>query len=216
MSTRNKSDKIRSIDEALKKIINDTLQKFINETLKNSIETSIAETLNNYIDNSVNIEDPKQIIRVYYKNTVAIQENSAAVQRLYEKFEQNIEKILIEQRQKNGELKRKIQDWEQAAIDFFQLLERAIEYDRSENKQSIEKILSEFERTVINLGLERINPQQNESLNEKFHEAVTEEESNYPPGNILKCTSWGYRIGDNVIKKAKVVVAKPPTNKKQN
>ena len=152
----------KSSDKTLQQSINETLQKFINETLKTSIESSIIQTLNNYIHTSVELDDPKQIIRAYYKNTSAIQENSATVQQLYEKFEQNLEKILIEQRQKNGELQRKVQNWEQAAVDFFSLLERAIDCEPNENQQLIEKILSEFERTVINLGLERIIPQDNE------------------------------------------------------
>ncbi|MBR8833689.1 MAG: nucleotide exchange factor GrpE [Stigonema ocellatum SAG 48.90 = DSM 106950] len=209
MISRKSSDKSsRNIDEILRESINDTLQNFIDQKLKNSIETSIVESLANYIATSIDIDDPKQIIRAYYKNTVAIQENSATVQELHDKVKQYLDKILIEQRQKDGERERKIQAWEQAAINFFILLERA--YETDENKRSIEKILSEFERIVINVGLERIIPQHDELLNEKFHEAVEEEESDILPGNILKCTGWGYRIGDNVIHKAKVVVAKAP------
>jgi molecular chaperone GrpE (heat shock protein) len=58
--------------------------------------------------------------------------------------------------------------------------------------------------------MERIIPQPNESLNENFHEAIAEEESNIIPGNIVKCVSWGYKIGDRMIEKAKVIVAKSP------
>ncbi len=211
MISRKSSDKnSRNIDETLRQSVNDILQKFIDEKLNNSIETSIVEALNNYIATSIDLDDPKQIVRVYYKNTAAIQENSSAVQELHNKVKQYLDKILIEQRQKDGELLRKIQAWEQAAIEFFRMLERAIDCETDENKRSIEKILSEFERTVINLGLERIIPQHNESLNEKFHEAVEEEESDIVPGNILRCAGWGYRIGDNIIQKAKVVVAKAP------
>ncbi|NMG20797.1 nucleotide exchange factor GrpE [Brasilonema bromeliae] len=45
-------------------------------------------------------------------------------------------------------------------------------------------------------------------MHENFHEAIDEEESDIIPGNIVKCISWGYRIGDKVLEKAKVVVAK--------
>jgi len=211
MNTKKPSDKnLRNLDEIIQQSINNILQKFIDEHLRNAIENSIVETLNNYIAASIDIEDPKQIIRVYYKNTVAIQENSTAVQELHDKVKQYLDKILIEQRQKDGELQRKIQAWEQASIDFFGLLERAIDCENNENRRLIEKILSEFERTVFNLGLERIIPQHDESLNEKFHEAVEEEKSDVLPGNILRCIGWGYRIGDNVFQKAKVVVAKAP------
>ena len=211
MNTKKPSEKnLRNLDEIIQQSVHNTLQKFIDEHLRNSIENSIVETLNNYIAASIDIEDPKQIIRTYYKNTVAVQENSTAVQELHDKVKQYLDKILIEQRQKDGELQRKILAWEQAAIDFFGLLERAIDCENHENRRSIEKILSEFERTVFNLGLERIIPQYDESLNEKFHEAVEEEESDLVLGNILRCIEWGYRIGENVFQKAKVVVAKTP------
>ncbi|MBD2770944.1 nucleotide exchange factor GrpE [Iningainema tapete] len=212
MSTKKTSDKtLKSLDEALRQSINETLQTFINENLKKSIESSITETLENYINNTINIDDPKQIIRVYYKNTAAIQENSTIIQQLYEKFEQTIEKTLIEQRQKNGENQRKIQNWEQSAIDYFQILERAIENETTENKKTIEKLLSEYEQTVKNQGLEPIKPKHNEPPNEKIHQITSEQQSEITPGNIIKCTNWGYRIGERIIQKAKVIIATPPT-----
>ncbi|GEM_PF-3420794 len=214
MNSKKSSEKnLRDLEEIIQQSINDILQKFIDEKLKDSIEVSIREVLTDYIVNSIDIDDPKQIIRVYYKNTAAIQENSNAVQKLHDIIKQYLDKILIEQRQKDGELTRKISAWEQAAVDFFILLERAIDCESDDNRRSIERIVSEFERTVINLGLERIIPHNDEPLNEKFHEAVEEEESDTLLGNILRCSNWGYRIGDNVIQKAKVVIAKAPTEK---
>jgi molecular chaperone GrpE (heat shock protein) len=205
---------LQNFDEILRETIHETLQKIIDEKLKNHIETSIVETFNKYI------EEQKKLQRTYYTNTNAILDNSIAVKELYDKLEQtlaeldnfrnSVEKMLMEQRQINGELQRKINHWEQAATEFFCLLERAVDYETDENTRLINRILDGFARIVMNVGMERIIPQPNESLNENFHEAIAEEESNMIPGNIVKCVSWGYKIGDKMIEKAKVVVAKSP------
>ena len=205
---------LQNFDEILRETIHETLQKIIDENLKNHIETSIVETFNKYI------EEQKKLQRTYYTNTNAILDNSIAVKELYDKLEQtlaeldnfrnSVEKMLMEQRQINGELQRKINHWEQAATEFFCLLERAVDYETDENTRLINRILDGFARIVMNVGMERIIPQPNESLNENFHEAIAEEESNMIPGNIVKCVSWGYKIGDKMIEKAKVVVAKSP------
>lgn len=205
---------LQNFDEILRETIHETLQKIIDENLKNHIETSIVETFNKYID------EQKKLQRTYYTNTNAILDNSIAVKELYDKLEQTLaeldnfrnsmEKMLMEQRQINGELQRKINHWEQAATEFFCLLERAVDYETDENTRLINRILDGFARIVMNVGMERIIPQPNESLNENFHEAIAEEESNIIPGNIVKCVSWGYKIGDKMIQKAKVVVAKSP------
>jgi molecular chaperone GrpE (heat shock protein) len=205
---------LQNFDEILRETIHETLQKIIDENLKNHIETSIVETFNKYID------EQKKLQRTYYTNTNAILDNSIAVKELYDKLEQtlaeldnfrnSVEKMLMEQRQINGELQRKINHWEQAATEFFCLLERAVDYETDENTRLINRILDGFAGIVMNVGMERIIPQPNESLNENFHEAIAEEESNIIPGNIVKCVSWGYKIGDKMIEKAKVVVAKSP------
>ncbi|ARV58468.1 nucleotide exchange factor GrpE [Nostocales cyanobacterium HT-58-2] len=213
MNSKNSNNKkMQNLDETFPPSITETLHNFIDNTLKNHIKNSIVETLNQYVD------EQKKLQRAYYTNTNAILDNSTAIKELYNKLEQTqgqledfkncVEKMLIEQRQKNGELQRKIHHWEQAATDFFHILERAEDYETDENKKIINRILDEFNGIVINLGMERIIPQPDESLNERFHEVVDEEESEMTPGNIVRCISWGYKIGDKMIEKAKVVVAK--------
>jgi molecular chaperone GrpE (heat shock protein) len=204
---------LQNFDEILRETIQENLQKIIDESLNKHIENCILETFNKYI------EEQKKLQRTYYTNTNAILDNSTAVKELYDKLEQtlgelddfrnSVEKMLIEQRQINGELQRKINHWEQAATEFFCLLERAVDYETDENTRLINRILDGFARIVMNLGMERIIPQPDESLNEKFHEAIDEEESNITPGNIVRCVNWGYKIGDKMIEKAKVVVASP-------
>ena len=165
-------------------------------------------------------EELKKLGREYYRNTTAIQDNSAAVKELHETLSQkkgelgeirkNIEEILIKQRQETGNLRREVEDWQRAAIEFFRMLERALDYEKNAaNRQLIEKITSEFSRSVTTLGLERIMPQADEAIEEKLHEAVGEEESaSVQSGNITRCITWGYRIGANVIERALVIIAK--------
>ncbi|WP_017317532.1 nucleotide exchange factor GrpE [Mastigocladopsis repens] len=213
-SKKNNNKNFQNLDEPLRQSINEALHKFLDENLKKHIENSLEETMNKYI------EEQKKLQRAYYTNTNAILDNSSAIKELYDKLEQtlgelddfrnSVEKMLMEQRQKNGELQRKIHHWEQATTEFFRLLERAVDYETDENRRLINRILDGFAHTVMDLGMERIIPQADESLNESFHEAVDEEESDIIPGNIVRCVSWGYRIGDKLLEKAKVVVAKSP------
>src|ERR671932_619605 len=100
---------LQNFDEILRQTIQENLQKIIDESLKTHIENSIVETLNKYID------EQKKLQRTYYTNTNAIIDNSTAVKELYDKLEKtlgelddfrnSVEKMLIEQRQINGELK---------------------------------------------------------------------------------------------------------------
>ncbi len=179
------------------------------------------ESIVEYINS---LEDIKNLNRLSYKNTNAIQENTAAIEEFnknlqktrkdIEQLKYSLDEMLIYQRQQNGILKREIEEWEQTAVDYFRLLERAIDYEADGNQSLLQKILDEFARIAAVRGLERIIPEANQTLNEKLHEAVDiEESSEISPGNIIKCKGWGYRVGSHVIEKAKVVIANiPATN----
>ncbi|NMG20796.1 hypothetical protein [Brasilonema bromeliae] len=163
MNFSQNNQNFQELDKILRQSINDTLQKFLDENLKNHIETSVKEFLNKYVD------EQKKIQRLYYTKTNAIIDNTTASQELYHKLEQTLEELdslknsvenmLMEQRQKNGELQRKINCWEQSAIDFFRLLERAVDYETDERRLLINRILYGFNDLVNNLGIERIIPQ---------------------------------------------------------
>ncbi|KAB8335257.1 nucleotide exchange factor GrpE [Scytonema tolypothrichoides VB-61278] len=212
MTLSHNNKDFQELDIFLRQSINDSLQNFLDENLKKHIDIFIKESFNQYVD------EHRKIQRAYYTNTNAILDHLAAIKELYEKLEQTLEEVdslknsvenmLMEQRQKNGELQRKINCWEQSAIDFFRLLERAVDYETDERRLLINRILYGFNDLVKDFGIERIIPQENDYLHERFHEAIDEEESDIITGNIVKCISWGYRIGDKVLEKAKVVVAK--------
>jgi molecular chaperone GrpE (heat shock protein) len=212
MNLSHNNKDFQELDIFLRQSINENLQNFINENLKKHIDISIKESFNQYLD------EQRKIQRASYTNTNAILDNIAAIKELYEKLEQTLgeldslknstENMLMDLRQKNGELQRKINCWEQSSVEFFRLLERAYDYETDEHRLLINRLLYGFNDLVQKLGIDRIIPQANDFLHESFHEAIDEEQSDIITGNIVRCISWGYRIGDKVLEKAKVVVAK--------
>lgn len=166
------------------------------------------------------VEELRRFSREYYKNTATIQEGSAAVEQLYSSLgdssdqllnlQRSLDDILIQQRQENGNYKREIEQWLNASISFFKLLERAMVYEENaENLATIEKLTGEFGRIFSNRGLERIIPSVNEPFDDRLHEAIGETESaDVGAGNILQCEGWGYRWGSHVIERSAVIIVK--------
>ncbi|OLP19992.1 nucleotide exchange factor GrpE [Leptolyngbya sp. 'hensonii'] len=166
------------------------------------------------------LEDLRKLGREYYKNTSAIQDNSALVERLQAtiaqespallEVKQAMDELLIRQRQENANLKREVEDWVASVIHFFRLLERALIYEQGlDSRATLEKLLQEFAHTCSTRGLERILPVANDTLDARFHAVIGEEAvSEQPSGQILRCESWGYRLGSTVIERAKVVITR--------
>lgn len=108
------------------------------------------------------IDDLKRVGREYYNNTAAIQDNSASVEQLHNRIKQEIrsfvesnkslENLLIEVRQEKGNLQRELENWQESTIEFFQLLERALEQQNPDVQESLQKNLKEFERIVNKRG----------------------------------------------------------------
>ncbi|MTJ14622.1 nucleotide exchange factor GrpE [Anabaena sp. UHCC 0187] len=168
------------------------------------------------------IEELKRVGREYYRNTAAIEENSARVDKLHNGIEQeigeliesnkSIAKELMELRQEKGNCQRELNNWYKSAIDFFQTLERGLETEKNhERLEVIEKNIREFEMLFNNRGLYRIIPSINGKFDETQHEFKGEEiSSELEDGSILKCNRWGYRLGEKVLQPAAVILAKKP------
>ncbi|MBD2434367.1 MULTISPECIES: nucleotide exchange factor GrpE [Fischerella] len=199
------------------------------EEFKKSIQEEILKELNKSIKNG------------HYQNNIIVQENTSSAKELKESLletrgfmeetlnsqiqEMKIQlKEIMDQRQELGNLRRKIEGWQDFAVDFLKYMERTLELlpnSNSENEQYsqqlISKVLKDFEKHVyLNFGLERISPSPGDDLDENLHQAVEEKESTeVQPGKILDCKEWGYRINGELYqdKRAKVILAKPPEQK---
>jgi molecular chaperone GrpE len=94
-------------------------------------------------------------------------------------------------------------------------LERAIEHATQQSGSSpivegvqlvLRQFLSAFERldvTPVEAAGQPFDP--------NLHEAISQAESDQPPGTVVQVLQRGYRSGDRLLRPALVVVAKPPT-----
>jgi molecular chaperone GrpE len=72
----------------------------------------------------------------------------------------------------------------------------------------LRQFLSAFERldvTPIDAGGQAFDP--------NLHEAISQMESELPPGTVVQVLQRGYRAGDRLLRPALVVVAKAPAAK---
>jgi len=68
-------------------------------------------------------------------------------------------------------------------------------------------IQKQLEETLASIGLQPIKTE-GQKFDATRHEAVGEEESDKPPGTILKEVQTGYEIGGKTARPAKVIIAK--------
>ena len=99
-------------------------------------------------------------------------------------------------------------------IPIYEHLKLAI--SNKQNKQSagedswadgIKNVIKQFQSVLKEHGVEEIKTV-GEKFNPNLHEAVQEQESESESGIIINEISGGYKMGDKVIKAAKVIVAK--------
>ena len=155
------------------------------------------------------------------KNQFAVEDNTVVAKELKEKFiavDKAIGELLIDQRQNNAKLGRELEDWQKAALEYLEAMERSIimltDYSNPTDKQIHERQMAEkavltFFKLFQPLGLEKIEPSPGDPLDDRLHEGYQEVETKtIPEGHIVASEGWGYRIGTQIRKRARVTVAK--------
>lgn len=93
-------------------------------------------------------------------------------------------------------------------FDYFQLATKAAA--ESDNLDAIRTgmnmIASEYQKALDELGITKINAV-GEIFNPEIHEAVAHEASELPEGTVIKAWNSGYRLGERLLRPAKVVVS---------
>lgn len=80
----------------------------------------------------------------------------------------------------------------------------------------VEMVRAEFERALGNQGVSAIKPQKGDEFDAGLHEAVTQQPSDeVEPGRIIESFQTGYKLGDRVLRPAKVVIATEPPSEKE-
>ncbi|MDZ8108074.1 MAG: nucleotide exchange factor GrpE [Nostoc sp. DedQUE12a] len=210
--------------------------KLLNQKVNSGSESGDIKREVNEFKESIKEEIIKElrqsIEKGHYLNTQTVGRNNSLVEELKESlletrgfmektFNSQIQEMntqLITQRQDLGNLQRKIESWQDFAVEFFQYMERTLEIvddsdskNEQSSKQIILKVVKDFEKYVNRLGLERISPSLGDDLDENFHKAIEERESiDVQAGKIIVCKEWGYRINGKLYeeKRAKVILAK--------
>lgn len=162
------------------------------ETTVVKYNSDIAEKLNE------NLSDTKKLI-----------EN-----KLSEQLQENTEQLkeLMKQRQQTGKLNEEIKAWQKIAVEFFESLERMLEIvNDTIEKETINKVVQDFELLVDKCALKRVNPSPKDPMNENLYQYKGDHETlEVPVGTVFKCTKWGYTIDGKLYenKRAEVILAK--------
>ena len=93
-------------------------------------------------------------------------------------------------------------------------LERAIEHASQAGTnpivEGVQLVLRQFTTAFERLDVTGIDAL-NQPFDPNLHEAISQQESDQPPGTIVQVLQRGYRSGDRLLRPALVVVAKAPS-----
>ncbi len=82
--------------------------------------------------------------------------------------------------------------------------------------EGMKMIRAEFDRAFADLGIERIDAT-GKDFDPNTQEAMSQEASDtVPAGKVIRQWSFGYKMGDRLLKPANVVVSSGPAEKKEN
>lgn len=96
-------------------------------------------------------------------------------------------------------------------------LERAIEHATAQAGtnpivEGVQLVLRQFTTAFERLDVNAIEAA-NQPFDPNLHEAISQQESDLPPGTVVQVLQRGYKIGDRLLRPALVVVAKPAAAK---
>src|SRR5262245_24487164 len=96
-------------------------------------------------------------------------------------------------------------------------LERAIEHASAQTGtnpivEGVQLVLRQFMTAFERLGVDPVDAA-GQPFDPNLHEAISQLESDQPPGTVVQVLQRGYRSGDRLLRPALVVVAKAPASK---
>lgn len=160
------------------------------------------------------LEEVRKLGREYYRNTSAIQENSAFVKELANEFlplKKPLDELLIERRQELMSVKSELTEWQKVAIRHVEYLYRSFNLDGIDEVQRMtyQKAANDYIRELKPLGFETIEPKIGDQFDEHFHECRQEVVSeDLSSGQIVSVEGVGFCLQGRCYKPAPVVIAK--------
>ena len=106
-----------------------------------------------------------------------------------------------------GETNFQLRNIEEALKDFNRALNQEDAYQ--EDTQGIQLIYNKLTETLKNQGLEELEVKIGDSFDSEIHEAISQipAQNDDQKGKVIDIIEGGYKLGDQVIKFPKVVVA---------
>lgn len=116
-------------------------------------------------------------------------------------------------RQDTAATAAKLDGWADAAVLFLEASEaqhqRATELDEN-YVRGVQGQTRTFEKIFDRVGFSVVRPTSGDDFDELLHAAAEEHETDeLPPGKVAECRAWGYKIGNHVLRRAEVVIARP-------
>lgn len=164
------------------------------------------------------LEEIRKLGREYYRNTSAIQENSATASKLNAELSdllvlrKPLEELLMHQRQENLNLRDEIDAWQKAIIRHFEYLDRSINLEGLDEvrRESYRKAARDLAVEFKPLGFEVLQPKPGQLFDEHFQEIRGEVESDLPMEYVVSVEGLGFCINGRCVKPVPVIVSKRP------
>ena len=174
-------------------------------------------------DVSTAISDLETVKREHARNRAVLEGAVHSMERLSDQLTDNIDRYqkialaqkriedqLINSRQEAGQASKRIEEWEQAAVEYLQSLERILSFPEIDGslRKATQRSVKDFVGLTRSLGFDLILPEKNSVLNEQDCIVVgSEVSSEVDSDRVVRCTSWGFRRNSGASIKAKVVLA---------
>jgi molecular chaperone GrpE len=81
-------------------------------------------------------------------------------------------------------------------------------------REGLKMIMNEYQKAMDELGVAKIDAL-GTAFNPELHEALAHEVSEDPEGKVIKQWNYGYKLGEKLLRPAKVVVSSGPEQKDQ-
>lgn len=129
------------------------------------------------------------------------------------------EEKLSNERQKVINLKENLDEWENRAIEFLEIIERDTTNENIDDnyKRALRKVEKDYISFVEPLGIDIIKPEVGDRFDDLHHKPIDQQKnSNYNFEEIIEIKSYGYIKNEEVIKKSKVILCEGNDNSEDN
>ncbi|MCS6951029.1 MAG: nucleotide exchange factor GrpE [bacterium] len=124
-----------------------------------------------------------------------------------------IQQLIDELREQRLVAIKEKERWQQAAVQMFEAVENVLERPEVDaaTKKTYERVYKIFSRVLAPLGFQVIRPSAGDPFDERIHVVEsTVEDTTLPNMSVLQCVQWGYSVGGELIRPAKVILAVHP------